>query len=203
MQRAARRAVEVGAVLRDVVSGALARRGCAPGVVRRVRHAREAPALRRARDATSSVARSSTRWCASARSSSGGRWCCSARWTSARSCSRWRRRARARRCSRSREDREAVTLADAFCLEARQRIRDALPRAVRPDGSRALQGRDAGAARRARVAGAGNRGAHQCRPDRSRRPSRCLPHQRALLTSRSACRCQKKGSFPKRSVEKR
>ena len=104
-----------------------------PGVVRRVRPARQAPALRRAVARASSPARRSTRWVAGRPRWSTSRRSSAASSTSAPSCSRW-----PPCCSRAemirKEDPErgkaAYELAEAFCVQSRLRIEEAVRPAV-------------------------------------------------------------------------
>ena len=136
------------------------RAGCRrwrPGVVRRVRRAREAPALREARDQPPRTQRSSTRWCASARSSRSANWCCSGRWRSARSCSRWRRPCVRAQMLAKKGAAGGIALADVFCREARVRIERNFDRLFGPDDPSDLPARVRGPEGRAPVAGTGDR----------------------------------------------
>ena len=103
--------------------------GPEPGRVRRVRLARQAPALRRALARASWPARRSTRWAATRPSSSRRARCWAGSSTSAPSCTRSPRACIVRldaRPGRSRAQRDAVyELADLFCTQARRRA-DAL-----------------------------------------------------------------------------
>ena len=143
-------AAQVGAVLRHLVSRALAE-PAGPVRLRRVRAARHAHALRGAARAASWRARSSTAWSASGRSWRSGRRCWDASSRSGRSCSRWRQPAPGRRRHGGRAARragDAVELADVFCRQARRRVDEKFAAVWRQRRRRHLRGRPEGARRR-------------------------------------------------------
>ena len=108
-------------------------KGTRPDVVRRVRRARQAPALRRAVVAQAGPADLLRHVAAGRRSSSTGRASSAGSSTSAPSCSRWRRPARGPRCSAADDPTQgdaAYELADAFCAAGAAAGRGAVRRAV-------------------------------------------------------------------------